>query len=236
MDELFKSIGEMEQGRYPDAAVRLQAVIDDPRIAGISSTPDLIVFYHGLASAHAGDFRRAIEDFRTIRLRNDRHITHWRGPRLSFPSNDLTYMMATAAFRGGFMEEAIAGFHQVIEADLSYYMAHSQLAVIYSAAGAWDQALAERKAALDVNPDDPTLLVDYARTLIRAGQPGEAEAPLAEAGQLNPRDALAPYLLGQVLEKLDRTDDARTAYVRFVAIAPLSYATQCAELRNRLGL
>jgi len=145
-------------------------------------------------------------------------------------------MMATAAFRGGFMDEAIADFREVIQADLSFYMAHSQLAQIYSAAGAWDLAIAERKAALDVNPDDPTLLVDYSRTLIRAGRAAEAEAPLVEAEQLNPRDALAPYLLGQVLENLDRADDAREAYQHFLAVAPASYATQCAELRSRLSL
>jgi tetratricopeptide (TPR) repeat protein len=229
------SILEMRQGLYPDARRRLQGLIDDPRIGSLSSAPDLVLWFHALASAHSGDFRSAIDDFRMIRVRNDRHIVSWRGPRLRFPSIDLSYIMATAAFRGGYMTEAIEGFRAVIEADLSYYMAHAQLARIYTAAGAWDQAVAERHAAVDANPDDPSLLVDLGNTLIRSGRTAEAEEPLEEAGRLNPRDPLAPYLLGQALDKLGRAEDARAAFSRFLAIAPASYASQASEVRERLA-
>jgi tetratricopeptide (TPR) repeat protein len=235
MSPVDTSILEMRQGLYPDARSRLQGVIDDPRIGSRSLAPDLVLWFHGLASAHSGDFRSAIDDFGTIRVRNEEHIVAWRGPRLSFPAIDLSYIMATAAFRGGYMSEAIQGFHAVIEADFSFYMAHAQLARIYIAAGAWDQAVAERHAAVDANPDDPSLLVDLGSTLIRSGRTAEAEEPLEEAGRLNPRDPLAPYLLGQALDKLGRAEDARTAFGRFLAIAPASYASQASEVRDRLA-
>lgn len=230
-----KSILEMRQGLYPDARRRLQGVIDDPRAGSVSSAPDLVLWFHGLASAHSGEFRSAIDDFGMIRIRNDRHIVNWRGPRLVFPSNELTYIMATAAFRGGYMTEAIEGFRQVIETDLSFYMAHAQLARIYSAANAWDLAVAERHAAVDADPDDATLLVDLGGTLIKAGRTADAEDPLEEATRLNPRDALAPYLLGQALDKLGRAEEAGDAYRRFLAIAPASFESQRAEVRARLA-
>ena len=204
-------------------------------MGSLTAAPDLILWYHGLASEHAGEFGDAILDLAMIRVRNDKHIVQGRGPRLVFPYNDLTYMMATAAFHGGEMTDAITEFHQVIQADFSLYMAHTQLARIYSATGDWDQAVAEREAAIAANAGDPTLLVDLGGTLLKAGRTAEAEEPLAEAASLNPRDALAPYLLGQTLDKLGRTEDARAAYQHFLAIAPSSYSAQTGQVRSRLA-
>lgn len=233
---LTASVNAMMAGRYADAQQQLRALIDDPRMGGIYSTPDVVVFYHGLASAHSGDYRAAIDDFSTIRLRIDRQIVNWRGPSVGLSSNELTYLIATAALRGGYPAEALTGFHQAVEHDFTLYMAHAQLATLLSSAGHWDEAITEMKAALDINPDDSSLLVALGRIYQRADHPAEAADAFDQAARINPRDALADLLLGQALEKGGHPDEAKTAYTRFLAIAPSSYATQCAELKSRLGL
>ncbi len=236
MEPLTGGIAAMQQGRYQDARKLLQGVIDDPRIGMLSSTPDLVVFYHGLASAHSGDFRAAIDDFTALRTRIDNKVRFWRGPPVGVSSNELTYLIATSAWRGGFVTEAIDGYHQAVHVDFSLYMAHTQLAEIFAAGGGWDQAILEAHSALDVNPDDPTLLLNLGRILLKADRPLDAEDAFDQAARLNPRNALAPYLLGQTLEKQNKMEEAKEAYRRFIAIAPSSYATQCAELRTRLSL
>jgi tetratricopeptide (TPR) repeat protein len=236
MDSLAGGILAMQEGRYLDARKQLQGVMDDPRFGMLSSTPDLVVFYHGLASAHSGDFRAAIDDFTALKVRIENKVKFWRGPPVGFPPNELNYLIATSAWRGGFANEAIDGYHQVLRADFSLYMAHVQLAAIYSAGAAWDQAILEARSALDVNPDDPSLLLNLGRIYFKAGRPQDAEDAFDQAARLNPRNALAPYLLGETLEKLDKMEEAKEAYRRFLAIAPSSYAAQCDELRKRLSL
>ena len=43
------------------------------------------------------------------------------------------------------------------------------MARMFEAQKQWDDAVKERQAAVDVNPDDPSLLVDLGATLATAG-------------------------------------------------------------------
>jgi Flp pilus assembly protein TadD len=105
---------------------------------------------------------------------------------------------------------------------------------MYEARGDLEAALSERRFALDVQQDDPDLLVDLARTLLKAGRFEDTREPLAEAARLNPRDARAPYLQATVAEALNDSAAAREAYARFVAIAPSRFADQIAAAHDRL--
>ena len=96
------------------------------------------------------------------------------------------------------------------------------------------QAVAERRAAVNANPDDASLLMDLGRTLAKARNLGEAEQALHQAMDANPRDARVPYYLGRVEEQLNKPADARTAYTRFLSLAPSRYATQIADAKQRL--
>ncbi len=98
-----------------------------------------------------------------------------------------------------------------------------------------EQGLAERRLALDVNPEDPDLLTDYAGALIRLGRLAEAQAPLAEAASYNPRDARVPYLRGLVAESLGQPVEARAALERFLALAPSRFAGERADAQQRLA-
>ena len=83
--------------------------------------------------------------------------------------------------------------------------------------------------------DDPDLLIDLARTLLKAGRFEETRQPLADAARLNPRDARAPYLQAVVAEALQDSASAREAYARFVSIAPSRFADQIAAAHDRLN-
>ncbi|MGH7702911.1 MAG: tetratricopeptide repeat protein, partial [Gemmatimonadales bacterium] len=102
---------------------------------------------------------------------------------------------------------------------------------IYSAARLWDRAIRESRAAVETNPEDSSLLVELGSVLLKAGNAAEAEEPLRQAGELNPRDARTPYLLGQALAQLHRPEEARAAFGRFMAVAPSSFSAQVSEAR-----
>jgi tetratricopeptide (TPR) repeat protein len=235
--ELTRSANEFREGRYQKAFDRLQELVHDQRFGGQdvdAATP--VLWFHGLAAAHLDNFEVAVRDFavltgRSVALEQDT-TRAVEGP---LHSNDYRFILATLLYLDGRFGQAIPTFRRALEVDLGLYAAHVQLARMYEARGNLDTALAERQRALDVNPDDPDLLIDLAGTLIRAGRPGEAMAPLAEAARINPHDARAPYLEASVAESLHDTAAACRAYGRFIAVAPSRFAPQIEDATARLN-
>jgi tetratricopeptide (TPR) repeat protein len=78
-------------------------------------------------------------------------------------------------------------------------------------------------------PGDHHTLVEQGRCLSDLGRLEEAEAVLRRAARV--RDAAAEYNLGTVLDRLGRSDDARTHYDRALAIDPFH-----ARALNNLGV
>ena len=72
-------------------------------------------------------------------------------------------------------------------------------------------------------------------TLAKASQFSEAEETLKQALDANPRDARVPYFLGVVEQQLGKTEDARDALSRFVALAPSRYDRQIKDAQQRLA-
>jgi Flp pilus assembly protein TadD len=89
---------------------------------------------------------------------------------------------------------------------------------------------------VNANPDDAVLLTDLGQTLLRAGRMEEAAEALQLAMATNPRDPYPPYLAGITALRLDRRQDARQAFERFLSLAPSRFATQIAEVRDQLRL
>jgi tetratricopeptide (TPR) repeat protein len=233
---LEKGINEFRQGRYDTAFVRLQNVIADKRIGSDDQAPDPIIWYHGLAAAHLGNFDTAIRDFALLTGRAVAREKAEQSPGVDLPlhTNDYRYILATMLYMGGKFNEAIPTFKRTLEFDVSLYVSHVQLARIYTAARLWDDALRERQAAVDANADDSGLLVDLGATFLQAGRVADAEDPLRRAGEMNPRDARTPYLLGLTLSQLGQAEEARAAFERFLAIAPSSYGPQISDVRRQL--
>ncbi len=238
LHDLTKSANELREGRYDKAFERLQELAHDRRFGGedVNAASD-VLWLHGLAAAHVKNYDIAIRDFVILTRRSmamERDTLH--GPRASpMQSNDYRFILATMLYLAGRYDEAIPTFRRTLEVDLGLYVAHVQLARMYEARGDLETALTERRLALDVQQDDPDLLIDLARTLLKAGRFEDTRQPLADAARLNPRDARAPYLQAVVAEALQDTTSAREAYARFVSIAPSRFADQISAAHDRLN-
>jgi Flp pilus assembly protein TadD len=99
----------------------------------------------------------------------------------------------------------------------------------------WPVAIKERRAAVSANPDDPSLLLDLGKTLAGAGDWAGAEQTLKQAGDANPRDSRVPYYLGIVQQQLNKKEEARASFDRFIALAPSRYARQVDNAKQRLA-
>jgi len=238
LHDLTKSANELREGRYEKAFERLQELAHDRRFGGedVDVATD-VLWLHGLAAAHVKHYDVAVRDFailtgRSVAIERDTLHPHSGSP---MRSNDYRFILATMLYLSGQYDKAIPTFRRALEVDLGLYVAHVQLARMYETQGDLEAALTERRLALDVQQDDPDLLIDLARTLLKAGRFDETRQPLADAARLNPRDARAPYLQAVVAEALQDSASAREAYARFVSIAPSRFADQIAAAHDRLN-
>lgn len=93
-----------------------------------------------------------------------------------------------------------------------------EAAAVRQAAGRHAEALGFLERAAAVAPDDHHTLVEQGRTLSDLGRLAEAETVLRRA--IRVRDATAEYNLANVLDQMDRWDEARAHYERALAINP----------------
>ena len=235
--ELTKSANEFREARYQKAFDRLQELMQDKRFGGEDvNVASPVLWFHGLAAAHLDKFDVAIRDFAVLTGRSlsfEQDTTH--APEGSMRSNDYRFLLATMLYLAGRYNQAIPTFRRVLELDLGLYSGHVQLARMYEAQGDLESALQERRLALDVQQDDPDLLIDLAATLLKAGRMEDAQEPLSQAARFNPHDARVPYLQGAIAEQLDDSAGAREAYARFIAIAPSRFTSQIKDAGERLA-
>lgn len=236
--ELSRAVNEFRAAKYDKAYQRIHKLAVDERSGGaadFAATP--VLFYHGLAAAHLGNFDEAVQNFAVLTRRAleiEQDTTRPSG-EIPLNSNHFRFILATFLYLGGRYEQAIPTFRRALEFDLGLYMAHVQLARMYEQRGQFDEALTERRLALDANQESGDLLLDLAVTLLRASRTADAVEPLEEAARTNPRDPRIPYLQGVVAEQLGQTDAMRQAYERFLLIAPSRFEAQRVEARARLA-
>jgi tetratricopeptide (TPR) repeat protein len=237
-DDLIRAANEFREARYEIAYERLNRLAADPRFTGQDTDlPRDLLWFQGLAAAHVGQFDHAIRNLgiltgRAVAALEDTTRTEgW----LPFVANDYRYIMATLMYLGNRHDQAIPTFQRTLEFDLGLYVAHVQLARMYEAQGRMEEALKERRLALDVNQDDPDLLVDLAMTLVKMNRLTEAMEPLSQAAARNPRDARVPYLQAKVARALAQPAEARAAFKRFVAMAPSRFAKLKSEALQALA-
>ena len=236
--ELSRAVNEFREAKYDKAFERIHKLAVDARSGGAADFAESpVLFYHGLAAAHLGNFDEAVQNFAVLtrRAMNEEQDTARVEQDIPLGSNHYRFMLATFLYLGGRYEQAIPTFRRALEFDLSLYMAHVQLARMYEQRGQIEEALAERRLALDVDQDNSDLVLDLAATLVRSQRTADAVEPLAEAARANPRDARIPYLQGVVAVELRQSDAAREAFSRFLAIAPSRFEAQRVEARAWLA-
>ena len=232
-----RSLKAIHEGRYQEGFDLLQNALHDQRAGadGIGLPPS-ILWYHGLTAAHLGRYEEAIHDLAVL---TGRAVADEKAePLAAVPlrANDFRYALATMLYLAGRNEQAAPTFRRALEFDVGLYTAHVQLARMLEAEHQWDQAVQERRAAVDANPDDAALLTDLGQTLLRAGKMEEAADALQLAMAANPRDPYSPYLAGVTALRLDRKQMAKQAFERFLVLAPSRYAAQIVEVREQLPL
>jgi predicted Zn-dependent protease len=196
-----------------------------------------LLFWHGLAAAQVGRHDDATWDFATIlsRLENTEEAAKDSTLRIPLRTNEFRYILGVLKQRAGKPNEAIDLYRQALQNDIGLYMAQVRLAQIYEENNMLAEAVVERRAAVNTNPDDPSLLLDLGKTLARANQWIDAEKALQEAVAANPRDPRPYYFLGIVEQHQNKTAEARAAFNDFIARAPSRYAPQVADARQRLN-
>jgi len=205
-------------------AQRLGEEVDSSRV------PDFVLWFRGLAAAHLNDFPTAIRDFQSLHARGEEAGTGV----LSTDPVVVTYVLAWLEHRTGRLDEAQRLYQQTLTRDLGMWMAHVQLARLHEERLEWIDAIRERRLAIDADPDDPSLVLDLGITLYRAGRFEEAAPVLTQARAGLPRNFRVPYFEGYVARELQRGDQAREAFQRFLALVPSRYTGEIAEVRGRL--
>jgi tetratricopeptide (TPR) repeat protein len=199
------------------------------------SIPAWVFFYHGLAAAHLNSWEKAAGDF-TVLLKRAQAVER-SDSLINFPlnTNDFRYILAIFKEHLHKPAEAVQLYQDAINADLGLYMAHVRLAQLYRQYKMWDKAVAEAQAAVDVNPDDASLLVDLAAIDREAGRLPDAQAALTKAAAVDGRYPEVFYRLGIVSQELNQSGAARDAFTRFIAVAPHRLADDVTDARKRLA-
>jgi tetratricopeptide (TPR) repeat protein len=230
-----EGIYRLLDGNYGRAHALLASVLLDRR-SGIQygNLPDGVLWYHALAAAHLQRYDDAVDDLALLTGRAVAKAEEDPIRTVPLEANDYRYTLATVLYLAGRYDQAAPTFRRALEFDIALYPAHVQLARISEARNDWDEAVRERRAAIDASPDDAGLVTDLGATLLRAGKLEEAAEAFTQAMAAAPRDPRVPYLAGIVALRLGRQDEARAALTRFLEVAPSRFAPQIAETREQL--
>ena len=229
---------DCQDGKYDEGVGRFTTLIRE--IGGErfpQRVPHGVLWYQGVAAGHVGRFDIAIANFQRLvdaslatqeKKQND--LIH-----VPLKTNEYRYFLATMMKLAGKTDEALALYRDVLTNDVGVYMANVERANIYEAQKRYAEAVVERRAAINANPDDASLLLDLGVTLGKAGQFAEAEQAFTQAAEQGPRDARALFWLGMAEAQLGKKDEARTAFTKFIAQAPSRLDRQIAYARQRLA-
>jgi tetratricopeptide (TPR) repeat protein len=115
-------------------------------------------------------------------------------------------------------------------------MAHVRIAELHERRREFAEALAARRTACDLLPDDAMLVADLGLTAARAGDlaGGDSLLALAQAGL--PRLAILSYHRGEIAWQLRNSAVAREQYERFVALAPRRLEAELADATAKLEM
>jgi len=236
MEDFLVGVERFYTGRPAQAFAALDHTLTAYRLLDQQENiPASVLWVYALAAAHDGRYgsaATAIVDLLERALRQEQSDSLLQIP---LETNDYRYILAVLLQRDRLRSRAIQYFQEALVADVGLYMAHVRLAELYQAEGLWEEAVAERRRALEVNPDDPSLLLELGHTLALAEQEDEAAAILRQALEANPRNPMTAYVLGLV--ELDLRGDSaagRAALERFLAAAPSKMGREIADARLRL--
>ncbi|HKV73877.1 MAG TPA: tetratricopeptide repeat protein [Gemmatimonadales bacterium] len=199
------------------------------------SVPPLLIWFHSLTAARTGNYGPAIQDLDVMARIVAKLSSTSDVPDLSLTAAEIQYMKASYQLKSGAPGDALKGFQFVASLDAGNYMAHVQMARIYESVRDYPKALAERTNALNINPEDASLMLDRGITLGKSGDMAQAETQLEQAEEANPRDTRILFWLGIAQAEQGKKDSARDSFNAFLSRAPSRFDRQIAMAHDRLA-
>jgi len=133
---------------------------------------------------------------------------------------DLRYDEARCAAEAGRCAEARSLYRQILAARPTHVRARNNLALLLDAEGNHQGALAEFDRALEVDPENGTLLVNRGALLGAMGRYAAAERDLKKVLRVEPSNAEALFHLGVVMTKKGLWGEAIPNLRRVVELEP----------------
>jgi TolB-like protein/Flp pilus assembly protein TadD len=122
------------------------------------------------------------------------------------------------------MERAVVDFQRAIELKPNYATAYHWLMLGQLSLGRFDQAIAEGKHALELDPLSLIINADYSWTYSCAHRFDEAEKQARKTLEINPHFFLAHYYLGGILQLKGRLNDAIPEFQKSVELNNDAYS------------
>ncbi|HOF05278.1 MAG TPA: tetratricopeptide repeat protein [Syntrophales bacterium] len=142
--------------------------------------------------------------------------------------------LAWAYHDGGWVEEAVACFEDILERELQQKIftgfAFDELVRIFKRDGRYDRLAAICERAVTAQPDDYSLLGDLGEAYLKTGATERAAGVFRRMTEMEPEDAMAFCRLGNALAAAGDCDGAEASYRRAAEIEPLSAAAYYGRL------
>jgi hypothetical protein len=166
-----------------------------------------------------------------LRVRDTTSITH------TYQSRELLlYGLGLLKLAQGDQAGGVSAIENALLENLSFFPAHAVLGQQAMQSRDTARGLLEFAQALELSHGDPWMRYRYGQALAQAARHREAAAQLDTVTQAEPLFA-EPYLvLGTAREAAGEPDSARTAYERFVRLAPRSATQEIAYAGRRLAV
>ena len=223
---------------YDSEYASLGRVMDyyrDRRAMPRDSMPRILVWLHALAAAHSNHLPDAIADVQALARASRRLDLSGTQSATPLVTNNYLYLLAALLQRTGHLDDATRLYLEVLTADIANYEAHVQLARIYEAGTDWGHALAQRRAAVEVYPENHRLVMDLGVTQFHAGALPDAEESLQQAREAGPRDPRVYYWLGTVQQARNEKPEARRSFETYLRLAPARDSVQAAQVRQTIA-
>jgi len=176
-----------------------------------------------------GEYRAAIDLYRKL---GERH-----------PGDDsFVLALAWAYHDGGFMDEAVGCFENLLERELQRKIftgfAFDELVRIFKRDGRYDRLVGICERAITAQPEDYALMGDLGEAYLKIGRIEKAVTVFRKMTDMEPEDAMAYCRLGNALVALESFAEAEAAYERAATIEPMTagaYYSRLSEVYRQAG-
>lgn len=235
-DRWLQAFDDFRNADYEAAYFRFDRFVED--MGGrnrLERVPTSFIWFQALAASHLERYDDAMELteyllHEALGRQDEDELTY-----LPVQENGYRYLLAYLHQQAGELESAMSLYETALEHDFGLYMAHVRLAEIHEARGDGTAALRERRLAVEANPGDATLDLDFGIALAQAGRIADARSAFADAAANQPRDPRPHYFLGLLHQMEGSVGPARASLERFLELAPARFAPQIEDARTRLA-